>query len=125
MSRKINIIIIVICTALIIISALYHGRTNTEPFLSDILLAILLKQPCAAVVTVTEAVQLKFRTWKTELIGMAVSLVILFGTAAMSLLMMLQATAEVRTELFITLAVNFAVTAVLYIKMIITKKKGC
>ena len=117
MSRKINIIIIIACIALIIGTALIYGGTNTEPFWSDVLLAIILKQHCAAVVAVTEAVHLKLRSWKTELVGLAISAYILFGTGAMTLLMTLQATPEVRKELFVTLAINVAITAVLYIKM--------
>ena len=117
MSRKINVIIIIACIALIIATALIYGGTNTEPFWSDFLLSIILKHPCAAVVAVTEAVHLKFRSWKTELVGLAISAFILSGTGAMTLLMTLQATPEVRKELFVTLAINVAITAVLYIKM--------
>ena len=117
MSRKINVIIIIACIALIIGTALLYGGTNTEPLWSDVLLSIILKHPCAAIVAVTEAVHLKFRSWKTELVGLAISAYILFGTGAMTLLMTLQATPEVRKELFVTLAINVAITAVLYIKM--------
>ena len=117
MSRKINVIIIIACIALIIATALIYGGTNTEPFWSDFLLSIILKHPCAAIVAVTEAVHLKLRSWKTELAGLAISAFILLGTGAMTLLMTLRATLEVRKELYVTLAINVAVTAALYIKM--------
>ena len=117
MPRKINIIIIIACIALIIGTALIYGGTSNEPFLSDVLLVLFLKQPCTAVVAVTEAVHLKLRNWKTEFVGVIIAIVILSGIGAMSLLMALQATVEVRTELLVTLAMNAVPTAILYIKM--------
>lgn len=117
MHRKINAAIIIICLVLIMASAVYWSAENTEPFWSDILLVILLKQPCAAVTVLTETIQLKFQNQKIELEGAIISAVILCGMGTMSLLMTLQTTAEVRAELLVTLAINAAVTAVLYIKM--------
>ncbi len=123
MSRKINVIIIIACIAVIIATALYYGKSSREPFWEDILITLILEQPCTAVVAITESVHLKLRSWKAEFVGVIIAIVILSGIGAMYLLMAFQSTAEVRRELLITLAPNVITTALLYIKMRIEKRK--